>query len=176
MLHDLGLLFQVDPPHLDETPKRHESARHYVARIAHEKAVAVAARNPGAVVLAADTTVTASRRIFGKPESRAEATQMLEALSGRRHRVLTAIAVVDADGSVYEDMTDTLVKMRPLSPHFIECYTAREENWRGVAGAYKLQDAWGGALVARVNGSVSGVIGLPLVETLKLLRRCGFDL
>lgn len=174
-LKELGLTFIVQPADIDETPQKAEKPKDYVRRIAREKAVHIVKEHKNSVVLAADTTVCVGRSILGKPKNSEEAKQMLQMMSGRRHRVLTTVVAVNTDGNVYENTTTTIVKIRPLSNEDIARYIATPSNWQGLAGGYGLQMAAGGALISQINGSASGVVGLPLVETINLLRRCGYD-
>lgn len=175
MLRQLGLNFQVMTADIDETPLKGETPKIYVARVALEKARKIAAQNTDLPVLAADTTVTVGRRILGKPEDKDEAADMLRLMRGRRHRVLTTVCCITPDGTEVCRTSQTAVTMRPLTEKDIQRYVSTPENWQGLAGAYGLQTAVGGALVSRINGSHSGVIGLPLVETLNLLKGCGLD-
>ena len=174
ILRGLGLAFTVDPADIDETPHKTELPKPYVCRLAIEKAHAVQARHPKLHVLAADTTVAVGRRILGKPESADEAVEMITLMAGRRHRVHTAVALATPEGTKVK-CTTTLVQVRPLTKRDIERYAANPDNWRGVAGAYGLQKPVGGGLVKAVNGSVSGVVGLPIVETIALLKGAGHD-
>ena len=175
IMTDLGIAFVIDPADIDETPLKDEKPLDYVRRVTRDKAAAVAARHKGKNILAADTTVCVGRRILGKPENAAEAAEMMRLLNGRRHKVLTAVAIAKADGTIREDYSATVVKFRSLREADIQKYILNEKHWQGVAGGYALQSSGGGAMVQRVNGSVSGVIGLPLFETTKLLGRCGYD-
>ncbi|MBI1362551.1 MAG: septum formation protein Maf [Proteobacteria bacterium] len=175
MLKGLGLTFTIDPADVDETPHKGEAPRDYVRRVAIDKVRTVAARQGGALVLGADTTVAVGRRILGKAESAEEAADMLRLMAGRRHRVFTTVVLALSDGTIREKTTNTVVKIRPLTEAMIAAYVAQPAAWRGVAGAYGLQTAIGGALVAEINGSASGVIGMPLVETVNLLRSAGLD-
>lgn len=160
----------IRPPDIDETPRRDELPRAYVRRLAAEKARAVES-GPGEVVLCADTTVTMGRRIIGKPADAAEAETFLRALSGRRHRVLTAVAVA-REGQLRERLVETTVAFKRLSDDEIAAYLASGE-WQGKAGGYAIQ-GMAGAFIPWINGSVSAVIGLPLVETAGLLVAAGF--
>ena len=160
----------VQPADIDETPRRGEMPRDYVVRMAAEKAAAVAADHPGDVVLAADTTVVAGRRILSKPEDEAEAIAFLRLLSGRRHRVMTAVAVVDA-GRLRERLVETTVRFRPLTPADIADYVAGGD-WRGKAGGYGIQGP-AAAFAPWMQGSFTAVVGLPLAETAVLLAACG---
>ncbi|MBA4492057.1 nucleoside triphosphate pyrophosphatase [Paracoccus sp. S1E-3] len=157
---------EIRPADIDETPRRNEDARAYVRRMAAEKAEAVSAA-PDDIVLAADTVVTAGRRILGKPEDAAEARAFLTLLSGRRHRVMTAITL-RRGGREWSRLVETQVRLRPLSAREIEDYLASGE-WQGKAGGYAIQGR-AGAFVNWIEGSFSAVVGLPLAETATLLR------
>lgn len=175
LLTDLGVAFTCSPQDIDENPFKGEKPLPYVRRIAEGKAQSAAQKHKGQVILAADTTVCVGLRILGKPEDAADAERMLKLMSGRRHRVLTAVVLVDAAGNMHTRITNTAVKVRALSKADMARYVADEKNWRGLAGGYGIQTAVGGALVEKIIGSVSGVVGLPLVETLHLLRKGGLD-
>ena len=157
-------------PDIDEAPARAEDPAAYVRRIALAKARAVP-RGPGEVVLAGDTTIAAGRRILGKPADAAEARAMLGLLSGRRHRCLSAVCVVAADGTERLRLSDTVVAFRPLTAAEIDAYL-RSGEWEGKAGAYAIQGR-AEAFVRFLHGSHSGVVGLPLAETRALLRAAG---
>jgi septum formation protein len=168
LLERVGVPLEVRPADIDETELAGEAPAAYVARVARAKAHAVA-RHPGQWVLAADTTVTIDGRILAKAGSADEATAMLSQLSGRVHQVITAFTLVgdrQLDGSVTSD-----VVMVDLSPELVADYVASGE-WRGKAGAYAVQGI-GAALVREVRGSITNVIGLPLVEVLEALRAVG---
>jgi septum formation protein len=167
----LGLDPEVRPARTDETRRPGEAPEAYVRRIASEKARAV----DGELVLAADTAVVLGDEVLGKPADAAEARRMLAALSGRVHRVLTAVCVRKASpASLAEVLVESEVAMSALSPAQIDWYVKGGEPL-GKAGAYALQGA-GGALVREVRGSVSNVIGLPLLEAAALLARSGLAL
>ena len=172
-LSDLGFEYIADPADIDETPLKNEKPDDYVIRVTLEKARATRKRHQGTAVMAADTTVCVGRRILGKPANEDEASDMLKLMSGRRHQVLTAVCVIDAKGTEKTTLVKTAVKMKPLRDKDISAYVTKPENWQNMAGGYGIQTASGGALVQWVNGSVSGVIGLPLVETLNLLKGVG---
>jgi septum formation protein len=155
---------------IDETPRKGELPRAYAQRMAREKARAVA--GDGAFVLAGDTVVAAGRRILPKAEDEATARRCLELLSGRRHRVLSAVVLKDRDGRLRERLSETVVRFKPLSEQEIAAYLAGEE-WRGKAGGYAIQGSAEG-LIAWISGSHSGVVGLPLFETRALLKAAGF--
>ena len=160
----------VRPPEIDETPLRGELPRPYCARIAGQKAAAVDA-GPDDIVLAADTTVALGRRILGKPADEAEAERFLSLLSGRRHRVITAVALRRGDRYWHREV-ETQVKMKPLSPPEIAGYLATGD-WQGKAGGYSIQGP-AGAFVPWLRGSYPGVVGLPLAETAGLLQAAGY--
>ncbi len=173
LLAQLGLVpDEVRVPDIDETPHKGESPRAYVARMAREKAQALAVTD-GEVVLCADTTVAAGRRILGKPENAGEAAEFLWALSGRRHHVLTAVAVRRGE-RLWERLVDTEVKVKSLSDAEVNAYLASGE-WQGKAGAYAIQGRFG-AMIPWLKGSFTGVVGLPVAETAHLLTAAGVDL
>ena len=176
MLERVGLAVEVQPANVDERPQDGEPPEAYVARIAREKAIAIARRGDR-WVLAADTTVTLDGAILGKAESPEEATRMLRHLSGRTHRVLTAFVLVgERDGRTWlrEGLVASEVEMVDLDAATLADYVASGE-WRGKAGAYAIQGI-GAALVAAVRGSVTNVIGLPLAEVIAALREAGAPL
>ena len=157
---------------IDEAPLKGEVPRHYAQRMAREKALALDGGE--AHVLAGDTVVALGRRILPKAEDEATARQCLELLSGRRHRVLSAIALKAPDGSLRERLSETIVRFKPLSKCEIDSYLAGGE-WHGKAGGYAIQGSAEG-LIAWISGSHSGVMGLPLFETRALLAAAGFSL
>ena len=157
---------------IDENPRKAEVPRVYAARMAREKALAVAGDE--AHVLAGDTVVALGRRILPKAEDEATARHCLNLLSGRRHRVLSAIALKHPDGTMRERVSETIVRFKPLSAAEIEAYLAGGE-WHGKAGGYAIQGSAEG-LIAWISGSHSGVMGLPLFETRALLKAAGFAL
>ena len=172
LLGQLGLAFIVMSPDVDETPLGHEDPRRYVARVAAAKAAVVAQRADaaGAVVLAADTTVELDGTILGKPTDAADAARMLHALAGRDHQVHTGVGLAHG-GHVHVVTVTTTVSFAPLGPGEIAWYVATGEPM-DKAGAYALQGI-GGAFVVAVHGSVTNVIGLPLVETRGQLAPAG---
>lgn len=155
---------------IDETPRKGELPRNYAIRMAREKAAA--AGSGDGFVLAGDTVVAAGRRVLPKADDEATARRCLELLSGRRHRVLSAVALRAPDGTVRERLSDTIVLFKRLSDEEIAAYLAGGE-WRGKAGGYAIQGAAEG-LIKRIDGSHSGVVGLPLYETRALLKAAGF--
>lgn len=162
----------VVPAEIDETPRKAEIPDRYASRIAVEKAAAVA--GAGGLVLAADTVVAAGRRILPKTEDEGEARAALTLLSGRRHRVHSAVALADIEGRTRTRLSTSIVAFKRLSPDEIEAYLASGE-WRGKAGGYAIQGR-AEALVRMLSGSHSGVMGLPLYETRTLLRSAGYAL
>jgi septum formation protein len=170
LLAQLGLMpDEVRAPEIDETPGPDELPRPYCQRLAREKAAAVA-RAPDEVVLCADTTVALGRRILGKPADEAEAVAFLHLLSGRRHRVITALAVASATGLRERDVV-TVVQVKRLSDMEISAYV-RSGDWRGKAGGYAIQGPFG-AFIPWIQGSFSAVMGLPVAETAALLEAAG---
>jgi septum formation protein len=155
---------------IDEAPGKAELPRDYAQRMAREKALAAAASD--AHVLAGDTVVAVGRRILPKAEDEATARRCLELLSGRRHGVLSAVALLAPDGTLRERLSETQVRFKRLSEEELRAYLASGE-WHGKAGGYAIQGSAEG-LVAWLAGSHSGVVGLPLFETRALLRSTGF--
>ncbi len=162
----------IRPPEIDETPQKTELPRPYCARMAREKVQAVNAA-PEDIVLCADTTVAMGRRILGKPADADEARAFLGAMSGRRHRVITAVAL-RRGAQIWERDVLTHVKMKRLSRAELDGYLA-SGDWRGKAGGYAIQGP-AGALIPWISGSFSAVVGLPLAETAGLLQAAGYPL
>ena len=170
LLAQLGLTpADVRPPDIDEDARRGELPRDYVKRIAAEKVAAVRAADDE-VVLCADTTVALGRRIMGKPADAAEAAQFLFALSGRRHKVITALAV-KRGAQVWTKDVQSTVAFKQLSDAEVNAYLA-SDDWRGKAGGYAIQGP-AGAFIPWINGSYTGIVGLPLTETAGLLTAAG---
>jgi septum formation protein len=162
----------IDPAEIDEAPLAGETPRLMALRLARAKAAIVAVRHPGAYVLAADTVVAVGRRLLGKPGRRSEAVKMLTLLSGRAHKVLTAVAVVAPGGKIASRLSETRVRFKRLTMVEIFDYLPSGE-WDGKAGAYGVQGR-AGAFVTGLNGSYTGVVGLPLYETRALLVGLGY--
>ncbi|MBB5516590.1 septum formation protein [Rubricella aquisinus] len=158
------------PPDIDETPFKSEAPRAYAERLAREKALAVNA--PDALILCADTVVSVGTRILGKPDDAAEAVAFLTLLSGRRHRVMTAVALRQGE-TLRTRIVTTQVRMKPLSDAEISAYI-RSGEWQGKAGGYAIQGI-GAAFVPWISGSYSNVVGLPLTETANLLTSAGYQ-
>jgi septum formation protein len=164
----------IDPADIDETPLKGELPRLFAVRMAREKAQAVQARHPGEIVLSADTVVAVGRRILPKAETREEAGDCLALLSGRRHRVHSAVAVIDANGRLRERLSTSLLAFKRLGAKEIAAYLESGE-WQGKAGGYAIQGR-AEAFVRQLHGSHSGVMGLPLFETRALLVAAGMPL
>ncbi len=160
----------VEPADIDETAFPGEVPRLHVMRLAAAKAAVVAARYPDAVILAADTVVAVGRRILPKTEDEAQARTCLELLSGRRHRVMTAVTVITR-GAARHRMSNTIVTFKVLTAAEIDHYITSGE-WHGKAGGYAIQGRAEG-FVRFLSGSHSGVVGLPLYETRSLLLSAG---
>lgn len=174
LLAQIGLVpDRVDPADMDETPLKGELPAPHALRLAKGKAAIVAARHPGAIVLAADTVVGLGRRILPKAENAATATECLKLLQGRRHRVYTGIALVGVDGRTWSRIVESSVIFRTLSDHEIELYVA-SGDWQGKAGGYAIQGL-ASLFVRQIGGSYSNVVGLPIAEVGGLLRAAGID-
>lgn len=173
LLAQLGLApAAIRPPDIDEDPRKAELPRDYVNRIAREKAEAVDLAEDE-VVLCADTTVALGRRIMGKPADAAQAATFLHAMSGRRHKVITAVAVKRSDRVWCKDV-QTTVSMKRLSNTEVNWYLSTGD-WQGKAGGYGIQGP-AAAFIPWINGSFHAVMGLPLPETTALLTSAGFPL
>lgn len=174
LLAQIGVVpYAVDAADLDETPGRAEQPVPYAARLAAAKAAAVAARHPQAVVLGADTVVAVGRRILPKADTVAAARTCLARLSGRRHRVVTAVTVIDASATARHAVSLSTITFKRLENDEIDRYLDSGE-WHGKAGGYAIQGR-AAALVRAFSGSWTGVVGLPLFETRRLLRAAGVD-
>jgi septum formation protein len=164
---------RVASPDIDERPRKGELPRVYALRMAQEKAQAVA-RGAGEIVLAGDTTVAVGRRILQQAADAEMQRGFLKLLSGRRHHVLSAVAVIDTDGRLRSRISDSIVRFKRLGEGEIDAYVASGEGL-GKAGGYAIQGR-AEALIDWMAGSHSGVIGLPLYETRALLRASGYPL
>ena len=173
LLAQIGVVADdIRAPDIDETPQKAELPRPYCARMAREKAAAVPA-DAGDIVLCADTTVALGRRILGKPEDRAQAEAFLRAMSGRRHKVITAVAVKRGDKTWERDVMST-VAMKSLAEDELRAYLDTGD-WQGKAGGYGIQGP-AAVLIPWISGSFTGIVGLPLAETANLLRAAGYPL
>lgn len=173
ILTKLGIRFSYAGVDIDESQKAAEPVQAMALRLAREKALAVHKdRYPGLPILAADTIVVLAERVFGKPVDKADALDMLTALSGATHRVLTAVALA-VDGQLSTALSDTAVRFRDIDPDEALAYWQSGEP-DGKAGSYAIQGL-GGVFVESIRGSYSGVVGLPIYETAQLLKKCGID-
>ena len=173
LLAQLGVVPDaILPPDIDEDPRKAELPRPYCARIAAEKAAAVEA-GPEDIVLCADTTVALGRRIMGKPVDAGEAAAFLLALGGRRHQVITAVAV-RRGSRVWLREVVSAVKMKRLSDAEVNAYLDSNE-WHGKAGGYAIQGL-ASAFIPWISGSFTGIVGLPLAETAAMLATAGYPL
>lgn len=165
---------RIEPPEVDETPRRQEQPRAYAERLAHDKALAVARRlgREEGFILAADTVVACGRRILPKAATRAEAATCLDLLSGRRHRVHGGVCVLAPDGRQAVRVVTTIVRMKRLSAAERNAYLTSEE-WHGKAGGYAIQ-GMAAAFIPAINGSYGNVVGLPLVEAIAMLEGLGW--
>jgi septum formation protein len=163
---------EVRPADVDEAPQKGELPAPLAERLAATKAAAVTAA--GALTLAADTVVAAGRRILPKAEDEATARRCLELLSGRRHRVHSAVTLIDAEGTARHRLSTSIVTFKRLTADEIAAYLASGE-WQGKAGGYAIQGR-AEAFVRFLSGSHSGVVGLPLFETRALLLASGYPL
>jgi nucleoside triphosphate pyrophosphatase len=166
----IGVPHVVTPADIDETPRRGEPGADYVVRLARDKALAVRARHADLPVLAADTTVHVDGVILEKPQSEADCLRMLALLSGRRHQVYTGLCVVSAAAPTLH-CSETEVEFREITPAEMQAYWASGEP-RGKAGAYAIQGL-GAVFVSSIQGSYTGVMGLPLFDTAVALRKHG---
>jgi len=171
LLAQFGLPFQVCPADLDESPQPQESAATLVQRLALAKAQHVQAGHPAHWVLGADTIVVLDGDVLGKPRDGAEAEAVLQRLSGRRHQVLSALALVGPEGWQQQALSSNEVVFAALTESWISRYVASGEPM-DKAGAYAIQ-GWAATRISRLEGSYSAVVGLPLYETAQLLEAAG---
>ena len=173
LLKQIGIVPDaVMPADVPEEPQKDETPPQHAARLALEKARAVAARNPHGIVIAADTVVACGRRILPKAEDEATARRCLALLSGRRHRVHGGIAVVSPDRTPSMRLITTIVTFKRLTEDEIAAYLASGE-WHGKAGGYAIQGR-AAAFARAINGSYTNVVGLDLFATAALLRGIGW--
>ena len=173
LLGQIGLIpDEISPAEINETPHLGEQPRALAKRLSHAKGRAAASRERDMWILSADTVVGLGRRVLGKPDHLSEARKSLELLSGRRHRVYTAITVRAPKKTAVTRVVVTTVSFKRLESAEIERYLGSEE-WRGKAGGYAIQGS-AGAFVRGLNGSYFNVVGLPLYETMSLLQGSGF--
>jgi septum formation protein len=164
----------IVPADIDESVPKGELPREHAVRLAREKAEAVATTHPDALVLAADTVVAVGRRILPKVEDEATLRACMALLSGRRHRVMTGVALAVPGKGVLSRLVETMIAIKRLSPEEVDHYAAHGE-WRGKAGGYALQ-GYGEVYVRHIAGSYSNVVGLPLAETRLMLKSAGYPI
>jgi septum formation protein len=164
---------RIESPDIDESPLTGELPRAYALRLAQAKAAAVN-RHEGEIVLAGDTTVAVGRRILPPAETEAIQRELLGLISGRRHRCISAVCLIDTAGKARTRVVETVVTFKRLTPDEIDAYVASGEGL-GKAGGYAIQGR-AEALIRYVAGSHSAVIGLPLFETRALLKAAGYPL
>jgi septum formation protein len=172
LLSLLGLRFTVDPAHLAEDLLPEESAEAHVERLAREKALTVAQRNPGSLVVAGDTVVVLEGKLLGKPEGEEEAMSMLRSLSGHTHTVASGVAVAGGRSGIHSAVETTRVTFRAFREQEAREYVATGEPL-DKAGGYGIQGL-GASLVARIDGDFYTVVGLPLARLVELLERAGW--
>lgn len=162
---------KVVPADIDESAHKNEKPEIYAARIASEKAKKVA--QDGVIILSADTVVACGRRILPKAETEEQARACLDILSGRRHRVITAVSIITAEGKQRTRVVTTVVQFKRLAKKEIDTYITSGE-WHGKAGGYAIQGR-AAALISFISGSYSAVVGLPLHETCAMLSGAGYE-
>ena len=171
LLEQVGLKFEIFSPDIDESVCLGESADHYVKRLAEQKAQAILAQFPDAIVIAADTSLVLDHKIIGKPESKQHAFEIWTELSDRQHDVLSGVCVLSSEcdpNTIQSVVVRTQVHFQKLSQLDMEQYWATGEPI-GKAGAYAIQ-GYAAQFIPRIEGSYSNVVGLPLYETLQLLK------
>lgn len=164
---------KVVPADINESTHPREVPLAYARRTAKEKATAVSSQYPGNFILAADTVVALGRRILPKAETEAEARECLALLSGRRHRVISGICVIAPDGKKKMQEVTSVVRFQRLTAEDIDGYIASGE-WQGKAGGYAIQGK-AAILISFMSGSYSNIVGLPLHETLRMLKGLGYE-
>lgn len=161
---------KIDVADIDETVKKGENATAYVKRLAYEKALKVSHNNPNEIVLGADTVVVVGRTILHKSKNEAEQTKVMQMLSGRSHRVITAVCVINRQGRASVKVVSTKVLMKRLSKQEISDYVKSKE-WVGCCG-FRIEGIFG-AFVKKIIGSYPSVVGLPLYEARNMLISAG---
>lgn len=161
------------PADIDETPLKAELPLAYAQRIAAGKALKIRSTVTDAVILSADTVVACGRRILPKAETDAEALKCLQLLSGRRHRVISAVSIIAPDGRQQTRPVTSIVKFKRLTDAEIAAYIHSGE-WQGKAGGYAIQGL-AAAFIPFISGSYSAIVGLPLAETMTMLRSAGYE-
>ena len=171
LLEQIGFVPKlIEAADIDETPLKYEKAAAYVKRMALEKGLRTAEKHPGEIVLACDTVVTAGTKILQKAHSDEEQEKVMRLLSGKTHRVLSAVCVINREGRAAVRLVTTKITVKRMTDEEIKSYVATKE-WCGCSG-YKIEGVME-AFVRQINGSTSGVIGLPLYETKNMLISAG---
>lgn len=174
LLNDLGITPDaIEPADIDETRKPQETPRAMASRLAQEKAQAIATKHTNAIILGADTIVACGQRILPKAQTDFDVRTCLKLLSGRRHRVYTAVCVIGAEEegkrSIKTRLSENIVQFRRLDSHDIDSYVTTKEGI-GKAGGYAIQ-GHAGSLISFISGSHSGIIGLPLYDVAQLITK-----
>lgn len=165
---------QIVPADIDETPHKGEKPRMLANRLAFEKATKIAKENTQHFILASDTVVACGNRFLGKAEDKSEAEKFLRTLSGRRHSVYTGVCLIAPNGRTITKTICTVVKFKNLEQSDIDFYLNSDE-WQGKAGGYAIQGL-AARFIRGINGSYSNVVGLPLFETINMLKGSGYPL
>jgi septum formation protein len=162
---------QVIPADIDETPRKGERPKNYALRIAAEKAQKIKSSGVSGIILSADTVVGCGLRILPKTETEQETRDCLKLMSGRRHKVFTAVSVIDGKGKQKTVVVTSVVRFKRLTPADIDGYIKSGE-WKGKAGGYAIQGR-AAAFIPFISGSYTNIVGLPMFETLALLKAAG---
>ena len=163
---------RIVPANIDESPITGELPRQLVSRLSASKAILVSKKYPRSIILAADTVVACGRRVLSKPENLDQARSFLNLLSGRRHRVISGLAIISPNGNLYKRLVETHVNFKRLTSTELNQYLESGE-WEDKAGAYAIQGI-AAEFIKSINGSYSNVVGLPLFETAQLLKGLGY--
>ena len=163
---------RIVPANIDESPITGELPRQLVSRLSASKAILVSKKYPRSIILAADTVVACGRRVLSKPENLDQARSFLNLLSGRRHRVISGLAIISHNGNLYKRLVETHVNFKRLTSTELNRYLGSGE-WEDKAGAYAIQGI-AAEFIKSINGSYSNVVGLPLFETAQLLKGLGY--
>ena len=163
---------RIVPANIDESPITGELPRQLVSRLSASKAILVSKKYPRSIILAADTVVACGRRVLSKPENLDQARSFLNLLSGRRHRVISGLAIISHNGNLYKRLVETHVNFKRLTSTELKQYLESGE-WEDKAGAYAIQGI-AAEFIKSINGSYSNVVGLPLFETAQLLKGLGY--
>lgn len=175
LLQQVGIIpDQIIPANIDETEKKGELPRPYALRMTLEKGQKISAAHPDSFILSADTVVAVGRRILPKAETEQQAQFCLKQLSGRRHRIYGGICLITPEGQEITRVVETVVTFKRLSSQERQAYLTSRE-WEGKAGAYAIQGL-GAALIPRINGSYSNIVGLSVSDTIAMLEGSGYPI